>query len=1252
MDDFQPLDPITCPLEGFHLIEASAGTGKTWNICALYVRLLLERGLKVQEILVVTFTKAATAELRDRIRTRVSDVLEGVLHGTPNDPSISRLLQHLEVLGLDRETLRDRLRLARESFDEAAISTIHGFCQRALGEMPFSAGEPFDLEVVEDDFEEIHEAVKDFWRQHISFGSAEITDVAAPSGKEDLPGFHHEPMTRVFCEYLIDKGDSPERYAKLLKQVLAQPMSRHLWPEAIKTRYEPLVESLQIRCAEAKEIWAQDDGAEIEDRLIKALGDQILNRRSYTVEKIREGHAAWRVFLETQGTSGPILARSIKPLELLTTSKLAVGKGTRTGKLAPEHPFFERADQILRLMGELEISLQYARLRVIRNMILDVPGRIRQCRRRRRVVSYDDMLGNLHHALHGMEGEALSRALKTRYPAALIDEFQDTDPLQYGIFKSIYLSDDPEKSSLFVVGDPKQAIYRFRNADLNTYLQAQKEARHKHSLSNNQRSVSGLIGAINVLFASNDRAFLEKGIVYREVGLGQKQESLPPLIDQSGIARGDLQIWTLGDPQHGVPTRNEAYELSASATAQEIVRLLKASRAGQIQIKDQPLSAGHIAVLVRSHGQGKRMRRVLEERGVACVELSMDSVWTTLEAEELERILVAVFEKRDDLLRTALSTDLLGGTSEVLEALDREEFRFFESVERFSNYFEVWERLGFSVMFSTLLRDEAVEVRLLQRPDGERRLTNLLHIGELLAEASQVHEGIDALLGWMSRCRLNADSGEAAQLRLESDSQRVRIITIHKSKGLEYDFVFCPFLWDGYRHPVQRVPEIRQYYDPEIKQSVTDFDGARHEDGTYQALLLREDSAETLRLIYVALTRAVYRCYLMAGCYGSATKTGLSHGEASASMLNWLVLGKGWSHSDWMGMKKENPISPEAIQRGWRALATSCSSTVEARLSVDPMPSDWVGETLDRSGPDQQYKALPFNRTLVPGWSRGSFSQMIRARRPVEPERDFETDEGDSVMNSVVPPHIGENDILRFPQGALAGNCLHTLFEHADFSAPASEVDSFDRALRAFPQPGNQPFGMQLRSVLQDVVDTLLPDNAGGWFRLAEVNSSMELRELSFTLALKNLDAASFNAWARKEGLDFPVLTFTLISGYMSGAIDLIFREKGRYYLLDWKSNHLGYEIVDYHRPRLKVEMQRHAYELQALIYTLALHRYLGTRLMDYDYERDFGGFYYLFIRGVRPKWKDGDGYPTGVHFDRISEKVLLSFDALIGESV
>ena len=837
----EPLDVFECPLDGIGLIEASAGTGKTWNICGLYLRLVLERQLEVQQILVVTFTNAATAELRERIRDRMVQVL-GVLRqrGPAPDVFTRKLLSSLHRRRhLDDEMAR-RLDAAVQNFDEAAIFTIHGFCKRALDDAPFAAGMPLAQELLADDRELVDAVAGDFWRRH----------VAAPRTSPAL------------AAYLLAQKDSPGRFAKLLRRQAGKPLSRVIWPAGSEGDPNDLdFAALQAAHEAARALWLAGRDA-IVQRVRTAQQEKRLNGTSYKPERIEAAAVLWDQLLAPASATAASLALSTHEqarAELLTAVGLAA-KLNRGRVPCEPHPFFDAAGLLLEERARAGRILQLARMRLLRRLVEEGPIALREAKRERRLVAFDDMLFNLHQRLSSGACPWLPATLRQRFPAALIDEFQDTDPLQFSIFRSIY---GGGQSPLFLVGDPKQAIYSFRNADLHTYLRAREMAQAQYTLAQNQRSTKELLQGLNAVFEANPRAFMLPRLAYHRVEAGDKKRAV---LRDASAARAPLQLWVLpGQDGGNRPVKPDARRMATTACAGEIARLLSAAQTGGITLDERPLAAGDIAVLVRNHAQGSEMRQALRALGVGCVELSQASVFESSDAMELERVLAAIVEpSREGLLRAALSTELMGLDAAGLEALANDEQAFLERMTAFADYRDDWLSHGAGRMLRELFVREQVNQRMLARTDGERRLTNLRHLAECLHEASREHGTPEALLGWLRRCREERASDEATQVRLESDRNLVQIVTIHRSKGLEYPIVFCPFLWDG--HPGgsrNAIPGV-EYHDDK-GEPVVDFS-----DAADPAIKLRVDmerAAEHLRLIYVALTRAVHRCYVVVGSY-------------------------------------------------------------------------------------------------------------------------------------------------------------------------------------------------------------------------------------------------------------------------------------------------------------------------------------------------------------------------------------------------
>lgn len=1180
------LDVFACPLTGSTLIEASAGTGKTWAICGLALRLIAERNLPVSEVLVVTFTNAATAELKERIRDRLVETLaalDGLAAGP--DPFVSTLLASLENAGLDRKTLRDRFAAALAGFDEAAIFTIHGFCQRALAEMPFAAAQPFALELT-DNAELCREVAADFWRRRIAFGEL-------PEG---------------FAAWLTGGKLTPTLLAKLLNRHLGKPLAELRWPETGEDP-PPSVSAIQAAYDQAAALWA-DDGVGAEQTMLAAIPTLYANIHS--VEKVAEGAIAWRCFF----ANGDPFAE-LHPCAL--NYRCAKHK-TKNKHAPPCHPFFEAVESLLAAREAMEAAFEQHRLRLLRELLDWGLAEIRRRKRERRQHSFDDLLFNVHAALHGPGGEALAAALARRYGAALIDEFQDTDPLQFAIFQRIYGGRD---QPLFMVGDPKQAIYSFRQADLHTYLAARAAAGTHYTLSANQRSDAGLIAGVNRIFAANPAAFMLEGLDFEPATVGEKPRRR--FADDS-LPRAALQCWQL--PTEALLDKAEAMQQAALSSATEIARLVNAGRAGDIQLGDRPLAAGDIAILVRTHSQGRRIKAALAEVGLAAAELSPESVFASSEAEELECILFAMLEPtRPDCLKAGLATTPMGLDADAILALADDDAALAGWVERHLDWLHAWQTRGIAEAIGRLMNETGVAGRLLAAPSGERRLTNLRHLTELLHAAESDRPTPEALLSWFATRRADPPQDEAAQLRLESDRRLVSIVTIHKAKGLQYPVVFCPFAWEGgLRRQGRQLPGLEYHADG---RAVVDFGEA---DETGAKL---EFAAEQLRLLYVALTRAEHRLYLVCGPYCKEYSGKPSTAESRKSLLNWLIAGAGATPEKWL----KDGGSEAAIDAAWQAFAADQAP----RIALEPLPQG-QGDKVAPPASDEHLAARTAHRHLRPDWRLDSFTGLLRGAEA--PESAASDHDARATLLAPLPEEpaapVGPLDILRFPRGPQAGDCIHAVFEHVDFSDPRTWEPAIAEALAAFP-PGSKLPGATLAAMLRNMLDDVLATPLPGGARLAEIGRPRRLTEMEFTLPAAKLDAQSLQATLARHGIALPTLAFRRLSGWLQGFIDLVFEAGGRYWVIDWKSNHLGERRENYAAGPLAAAMAEHGYSLQALIYQTALHRHLARRLPDYDPALHLGGALYLFVRGVRPEWNG-----AGIHHLPVDLSLLDDFSALL----
>lgn len=1198
----QPLDPIYTPLSGVNLIEASAGTGKTYTITALYVRLVVEAALPVRRILVVTYTRAATKELRDRIRTRLSEIRAAFLRGHALDDELATRLLDLQP---DREIALRRLHNAVRGFDEAAIYTIHGFCQRALGDNAFESGLTFETELRADISDLLQEIIEDFWRRE----------------------FYTAPPFLV--DYLLEQKYSPDRLRQEIERYLGKPYLQVVTPSSTLDD-ATLQRDFSAAFEAAKALWQQQRGA-----IEAALQSPALNRSTYKLNDIPNWLAEMEAYL-----NGPPSLIVFEKFGHFTTTELR--NKTKKNQTTPAHPFFDACETLQTVITALR---DYCQHQILARLLDWCNRELASRKRQQQLQSYDDLLLNLNAALqHPQRGAALAHTLQRRYAAALIDEFQDTDPVQYAIFQRIYAG---TAQPLFLVGDPKQAIYSFRGADIFAYLAARRATGQRYTLDVNWRSDPRLLTALNALFgAAGAQPFLFDGIPFQPaIPAAQKQHQ--PLIVQ-GRQEAPLWLWLLENEGSQPADKTRSNEQVARATAAEIARLLNLGARGQARIGARPLAGGDIAVLVRSHRQGRLLRRELLRLGVPSVQHADDNVFSADEARQLQWLLAAVLEPGDEgQVRAALASDLFGLSGTELHRLREDEQGWAAWLERFQDYQRIWREHGFMRFFRAWLMEAAVPQRLLAFRDGERRLTNLLHLAELLHLASCARPGRVGLLKWLvERCHDPARQDEAQQLRLESDENLVQIVTVHKSKGLEYPVVFCPFLWDGRLHSTRSNSKSTSvlYHDPADPQRTVLALGAAQNDPAWQHAR-REEVAENLRLCYVALTRAQQRCYLV---WGKVK-------DAETAPPAWLL------HQPTVIGPDVEPL--DAVAKHFQALDGSglrgelhaVFAPVADTVALLPLPHALGPRYQPPVLAEPEWRARPFTRALLEFWRVGSFTALTAGYSVAAEVPDHDLSVAPPALESAAPAlpvDTAETVVpaLELPRGARSGIFLHKLLEQIDFTQAANAAYLESRVSRKLESHGLDAaqWTPVVVALLQRVLAT--PLDASG-LRLQDIGSRQRLNELEFTYPLAWLRAETLRALLARHGCmagpfreRLERLEFSPLHGYMKGFIDLVFEANGRFYLVDYKSNWLGATPAAYRREDLEAAMAREAYRLQYLIYTVALHRYLRVRVADYAYEKHFGGVFYLFLRGMDP----ATGPQCGVFHDCPTPALIAALDQLM----
>ncbi|WP_432720788.1 exodeoxyribonuclease V subunit beta [Jeongeupia wiesaeckerbachi] len=1204
------LNALDFPLHGSRLIEASAGTGKTFTIAALYVRLVLGHGgdagftraLNPPEILVVTFTDAATKELRDRIRARLAEAATAFLI----DPA------EVEADAVGEDFLHDlramypseqwpgcarKLQLAAEWMDEAAVSTIHGWCNRMLSEHAFDSDSLFTQRLETDQSELLADVVRDYWRSfYFPLTAGDVAIVrqwwADPDGlQRDL---------RKLLEYtgVLGAGRVPveaigrarDEAARLLAEIKAP------WP-AWTDELETLL-----------------DGAVA----AKAVDGKKIQRRYY---------APWLATLRDWAADSTIAPDLKKGWERLTPEGLA--EAWKDGS-PPHHPAL---DAMIDLRARLD-QLPDARADLLRHAARWVSERFALEQARRAQMGFDDLLTRLDAALHGPNGARLAELIRTQFPVALIDEFQDTDPLQYRIFDAVYRVADPGiDRALILIGDPKQAIYAFRGADIHTYLRARRDTGGRHyTLATNYRSTAAMVGAVNHVFGQAEirpagaGAFLfrdggDNPVPFLAVGAHGRADAF--VVDDEAVAA--LNCWYVDDADE--LSKTDYVQRFSAACADRIVALLRFGQQGRAGfdapgVPRRPLRPGDIAVLVNTGREATAVRKALAGGGVRSVYLSdKESVFQSPQAAELQGWLAACAEPDDDrLLRGALGTASLGLGWDVLDRLNHDEQAWEDRVMQFRAYRTCWRKQGVLPMLRRLLNDFDVPLRLLGRGD-ERALTDLLHLAEMLQQASTQLDGEHALIRFLAEQRQDAGSGnDARKLRLESDAALVKVVTVHKSKGLEYPLVFLPFACAFRATKADDLP-LKWHGD----------DGALHValrgDADAVTRADRERLGEDLRKFYVALTRARYATWI-----GMAPLKGLAH-----SAPGYLLAGG-------------DAVTAADLKPALDALRGS-----NADIAVLPLPQAtqdaYQSDTAETGlGPERRLQLAP----REPWWI-ASYSGLLAGAL-----------DDDAVVATVAPADTAAEDIFAerhdkdaaapvpldgglhaFPRGPGPGSFLHGLLESVAkegfkqaLEKPAAMNEQIARRCNL---RGWQRWILPLQDWLSALLDTPfnLPDAAP--LRLAALGRYR--LEMEFWFALHDADTRKLDALLRTHtlaGASRPLLLPRLLNGMLKGFIDLVFEHEGRYYVADYKSNWLGGDEAAYSEAAMREAMLAHRYDVQYALYVFALHRLLKSRIPDYDYDVHVGGVLYLFLRGHR-------AVTQGLHFTRPPRALIDALERLFG---
>ena len=1231
-----PLDPLSLPLWGSRLIEASAGTGKTWTIAALYLRLVLGHGeadadgastgylrpLVPSEILVMTFTRAATRELSDRIRARLLEAARCFRgEATPNEGDaflVSLIDAYAE--GAPRQSAAWRLAMAAESMDDAAVHTIDAWCQRMLREHAFDSGCLFDEELTANERTMLDEAAQDYWRQQLYPLSGDALDAA------------------------LSVWPSVEALARDARALVGQTLPAEAGQGGLGGLIDTTLAAHRAELASLKLGWAQRAQA------MQGWIDAQMARKPCPFDGRRmapKNYTGWLKALAAWADDPCADMPDLKTARTRFTPEGMRGALKADGRIdLPED--FAAFEQLMAALDALQPIGSALRL----HAAAQIAQRLAELKRQSGSFGFADMLQRLDDALDPLRnGEAALRLrarMLAQYPVALIDEFQDTSPVQSRIFDRLYrIAANEPSSGLLLIGDPKQSIYGFRGADIHSYLQARRATEGRHyMLGTNHRSTASVVAAVNHLLAHPEQRDGEGAFMYR---CGTDESPLPFAPVQ---ARGRKEAFvSAAGAEPAVTLALDATLLNAETSrrhfaarcAERIVVLLNDPKAGFVEADGTfvRLRPADVAVLVRTGKEAAAVQRELRRRRVASVYLSdKDSVFASPEAQDLLHWLRAVAEPLDvRLARAAFATRTVGLSIDELRVLARDDEAFDLRSEQLRQLHGIWQQQGVLTMLRRTLHMLQLPTRWLGgAADGERRLTNFLHLAELLQAASGQLDGEQALVRWLAdQVRGDAAGGDEQIVRLESDADLVKVVTVHKSKGLEYPLVFLPFA-SGFRGVKKAGTSHLNLADDEGERTLH-----LHLSDAHIAEADKERQREDLRLLYVALTRARHAVWV-----GLAA---LKEGNANAPTLHRSAIGYVLGGTD--------EVLPEQLMARIQDVVQPCTDI--ALVQADDAAGLGATPLQPRGEPTALREVAVYDADFDRRWSIGSFSALVRSLPAASPLPGMlassvaavRNDEpGDAVDADAVPRTplarrtpavVADAPWHRFPRGAFAGNFLHDQLEWLATEGfdLADSPERQQQLLRRCERQGWAERAPDVLAWLLRVLQSPLPPIGTALDALA-----VTVPEMEFWLPARTLAAAQIDALCRQHLLgrrDRPMLPERELHGMLMGFADIVFEHGGRYWVLDHKSNHLGAGDADYDHDALEGAMAAHRYDVQSAIYLLALHRLLRSRLGDaYDPAEQLGGAVFLFLRGI-------DGPARGCYHVPPSLPLLDALDRLLG---
>lgn len=1170
MSQTHTFNPLTIPIQGINLIEASAGTGKTYGIAALFARLVVLEDKQPKQLLVLTFSKAATAELKSRLRSRLHEILSLLQNSQdpPNDDVfLCDLFKQIKEQQKPIDTLILHLQAAINEFDNAGIHTIHGFCKSVLSDEAFLCNIPFEMETDNDQNRQLIQAAEDFWRKRVSYHP----DFARLCFNKNIHPHKMLAEIRPFINqtdlstHLIENAtkDAETKWLETEKNL------NTLWAQYQPTQSKPNAEidsalsALASQSSKSTQTW-------IESTLIPqkkthnttademtfweiypTLNGNIYRLKTYTAlfEKLAQMKAQNQP-ITLLPTENIVHLYKLLPEELTTNNKK--NHQVDQDKISEISQLGILGENLAQLISQQEWAIDHLRLQMCKH----IQKTLEQAKKHHNQRSFDDLLIDVRHALNDNPKSPLARAMADKWHVLLVDEFQDTDPTQYAIFKTAFAEN---QIPVFLVGDPKQAIYRFRGADIHTYLQAAKDAgENRFTLNVNYRSHQNLINVFAAIF-SHPKPFIYEEITYTPITANRANSNLSCLPALSAFR---------------LPEKSTDTDI-ATHCANHIATLLNEHTA--------EISNGDIAILVQSHTQAGIIAKALHQYGLRSVMIQRTSVFSSEEAQMLAALLrFWLNPQQSSLLRFVLAGSLFAYTAKEIDEINQDEAQMSQYWQWAAEALVRWQKNGIFSAWQYFSSQTKMEINLIARR-AERTLTNINQLLEILAQQESTLFGIHALPVWLDQSIVHAkENKENNQLRLESDENLISIMTIHAAKGLQFPIVYCPFLDKKPYRPSSALSMV--YY-----QQKNHLLSKQQMDQTITQSATEEEQSENLRLLYVALTRAREALMIFIEDYNGKPRSSLDY------LLNIQDKQSHWQQ--WKTWEQKHEIDINWIED------TNTTNTVKP-----------IGQI------SEHFQAATLTRTNFRAEYTTSFSALSTFNERAK-EETLPIDTGEA--NSLPPETNNQTPSpFTFARGIRSGLCWHEILEQFNFQHSAqTQQTTIARILRKY-QFDPEIWTTPLMPMFEALRNTKLHQNTA----LKDIPPHMRLSEIGFLLhkpPLANPHLRQKLAQTLPNNVAQSLCDFHFIGSqkWLNGFIDLTFIDQQNHvYIIDYKSNYLGATHEDYHPTALNNAMIEHHYAIQATIYAYAVQRHLRTRQMD-NFPIHIR---YLFLRGLQENSPNG----------------------------